>query len=215
MALKVLLLDGRGGGNLANFDELGAMLVAPRAEPPTVTEDPKTTFRQFFTSDGTPAGAFDMRVDGSVTEQEFMINANSIADRYIMSISFEISDALATLNQFGNIGALVNGVRLFYEATEGIVDIHPGMISNWDFVRLCHGQPAFGSGTDAFRASNVVGMSEGYIPFLNFRQVFGYEWGLVLKGGTNQRLVLTVRDDLTLVDGFNCIAYGFDRKREL
>ena len=213
MSLKVLLEDGRGGGNLANFDELGALLVTDRPEPPTITDEAKTTFRQFFTDTGSVTGVSDMRVDGSVTSQDFFIGASSAFDTYIMSISFEISDAGAVLSEFGNIGALVNGVRFFYEATDGVIDIHPGMLSNWDFVRLCQGNPTFGDGASAFQAPNVVFLSEAYIPILNFQQIFGYRWGLALKGGTNQRLVLRVRDDVTGVDSFNAIAYGFLRRR--
>ena len=36
---------------------------------------------------------------------------------YIKTISFAISDAAAPLNEFGDIGALTNGVRFFYENT--------------------------------------------------------------------------------------------------
>lgn len=214
MSLKVLLEDGRGGGNLANFDELGAMLVSDRPEPGTINNDPKRTFRQFFTLTGEPGASNDMRVNGSVTPVDFMIRSQSEFDRYIMSISFEIADANAVLDQFGTIGVLINGCQLFYESTEGIIFIHDAMRTNWDFVRLAHGNPPFGSDATSFRAANVIAGSEGYIPVLNFQQVFGYRWGIALKGGTNQRMVIRIRDDVTTIDSFNAIAFGFDRRRQ-
>jgi len=35
--------------------------------------------------------------------------------------------------------------------------------------------------------------------------------GLKLKGGTGQRIVFKINDDITSIDAFDVIAYGFER----
>lgn len=60
------------------------------------------------------------------------------------------------------------------DADLGNVDIHDALKINFDFVRLCHGNPPFGDGASAFLASSIgAGGAGGYIPVLNFNQVFG------------------------------------------
>jgi hypothetical protein len=78
-------------------------------------------------------------------------------------------------------------------------------------VRLCLGEPSFGSGADVFRGQNIVGASEWYIPTLDFKN-FGFKWGLKLEANTTNKLLLEVNDDLSTIDGFNALAYGFRRK---
>jgi hypothetical protein len=139
----------------------------------------------------------------------FSISAIDDFDIYINSINIVISDAGATLNNFGNVSALTNGVRMIWETQErGEVEIHEGLKSNFDFVRLCGGQPAFGSGTSAFRANNVVGTSEAYFMNFDIEEVFGLPWGFRLRRGTQDKVSFIIRDDTTGVDGFDAIAYG-------
>jgi hypothetical protein len=119
-------------------------------------------------------------------------------------------DQSAILSKFGAINALTNGCHLYYETEQGLITIHDSLKSNWDFVRLCCGDPAFGDGANAYLASKVLGQSEGYIPVLNIQGLMP-PYGIKLSKGTKHRVVLKVRDDTQGVDGFDCIAYGFDR----
>ena len=122
------------------------------------------------------------------------------------------ADAGQTLSEFGNTNAaLTNGCVLEYVDEDGPVTIHDALKTNWDFIRLSGGSPAFGDAAAASRASNVSGTSEGYIPFLDLRKTFGFKWGFRLASGSRQKIVLRVRDDLTVPDQFDCIAYGFER----
>lgn len=187
-----------------------AVLVSSLPFPPN-TEQKTKPFRQFFTADGTETGSEDMRVDGSVTKQFFYIESDETDERYVTAISFEISDAGAVLNEFGNIGALTNGCRFYYvRSDEEKIFFHKELKTNWDFVRLCLGVPAFGDAAGAFRANNISGTSEGYIPVLDLLRLVP-PFGIKLDAGTRQRMVLSVRDNLMGVDSFNVIAYGFDR----
>jgi hypothetical protein len=209
MAIKTYIEDGTGSGNVAKVTPSGYLYTQEAPYPPVGEDTKLTIYRERLTlnNDGT---TFDARVNGSVNPQSFWIQAESDKDIYITSVSFLIADAGATLNEFGNIGALANGCRVYYEDENGIINVGTGLISNFEFIRLCLGQPSFGTGTTAFQAGNIAGTSEGYIPVLDFRN-FGFRWGLRLKAGSLNKLVLEVNDDVTGVDAFNVIAYGFRR----
>lgn len=199
-------------GHLSEVDSAGAALVCDRRIPVLETSDSIIPFRQYLTDDGTATGTNDMQVSASAASpQDFFISAVSDGDIYITALSFVIADQNATLNSFGAVTALTNGCQLLWQTTDRTVTIHDALQSNWDFVRLCQGQPAFGDSAAAFRASNVSGNSEGYTPALDIRTVFGMPWGIKLRQGTVQKLIMRVRDDTTGVDQFDCIAYGFER----
>ena len=209
MAVKANIEDGSGNGNLAKVSNEGFLFTQEAPFPPSGEETKITVYREFLTlnNDGTTN---DMRVDGSTTSQYFWINAEPNFDIYITTLSFLISDAGAALNEFGADPALTNGCRLFYEDNNGEINIGTDLVSNFEFIRLCQGNPSFGNAADAFRARNIVGASEGYIPVFDFRN-FGFRWGLKLKAGTNNRLVMEINDNVSSIDGFNATAYGFRR----
>jgi len=75
-----------------------------------------------------------------------------------------------------------------------------------DFIRVCGGNPAFGTGTAAFKASNVEGKVDAYIPIYDFRLHF--DDGLRLARGSGAKLVLNVLDQTDDIDSFNAMAYG-------
>ena len=211
--LDINLIDGKTPNKYAaRVEKTGAVRIIEEPTPPfnSLRSSMRIT-RQFLTDDGTSSGDEDMRVDGSVTPVEFWYPASPDKDRYVTQLSFVISDAGATLNQFGSIGALTNGCRLAYEDEMGEMEINDSLTTNWEFVRLAGGNPAFGDGNTSFRANNVNGTSEAYIPILDLRTIFGFKWGVRLQAGTTQRIVLTVRDDVSAVDQFDCVVYGFER----
>jgi hypothetical protein len=193
-------------GALYTIDEGVPIFGAP------VTQLP---FRDYFRNS---AGSFDMRVAASpASPVEFQIMANSDpnVERYITSLAFVIADQNATLNQFGNIGVLPNGCDIEFNnpaAPNGIVSLSlTGLQTNYDFVSLAQGEPAFGDGTTAFRAANVSGNSEAYIPILNLKKAFGYTYGIRLQASSDDAFTIRINDNTSGVDEFTCIANGFDR----
>lgn len=207
MALKTIPADP-SGPYLGKVDPTGARRVVTRDVPPMLAADDYRIFRAYFTDS---AGSSDMLVDGT-TPVEFCIDAPQTADRYIYSVSFQIADAASDLSKFGGINALANGLLFDYRTHEAVVTIHEALKTNGHFVRLCGGMPAFGDGATAFQFPNIgpPGAPQvGYIPILYFLNIFGKP--VPLRKGTNQKLVLTVRDDIQAPDQFDCIAYGIDR----
>ncbi len=214
--VRSVLTDGNGNGIDAAV-ESDALCVLPINAPPENDNVSLRPFRQFMTDDGTASGSSDMKAltGTSAAPISFFVNSANDSDRYITSLSFEISDAGSVLNKFGNISALSNGCKLFYEDRKlGDVIVNNSLKSNYDFVRLCQGNPSFGDAAGSFRASNVVSTSEAYIPILDFRQVFGLPWGVKIPKDSTVKINLEVRDDVTAIDSFNVIAYGFDRLKD-
>lgn len=199
-------VKGAGGKTLEILGD-GSIPVTQNTFPVLSKSDETSIFRQYLKNE---AGSSDMLVDGSTDNELFFISADVDDDIYITSLSFVIADAGSTLNKFGNIAALTNGCEFFYESTSGNIVIHDALKTNFDFVRLCNGNPAFGDGTGAFRAGNVSGTSEAYLPTFDTR-VFGFPFGIRLRAGTEQRIALKIKDDCTGIDQFDIIAYGFRR----
>ena len=212
MAVDALIRDGTGSKRAATVTENHALCTQEIPGPPFGLAPHMRIFRQYLTADGTSAGSNDMLVDGSSTNVDFWVPPHAVNDRYIVSLSFLIADAGASLSEWGNTNAaLANGFRLFYSDNTGEVDIASALQTNFDFVRLCSGRPSFGDAGTAFQAPNVVSTSDAYLPVLDIRSTFGMPWGVELRAGSSQRLTLRVRDNATGPDQFDVIAYGFER----
>lgn len=184
-----------------------ALLVTHNPFPPLSTGVKVLPFRDLLKDGG---GSSAMNVDGDATPVEFSITAPATNDRYITSVSFLILDAGASINEFANIGILGNGCRLFYNYGSGDTDLDSALKTNFDFVRLCQGAPAFGNGNAAFRVNNASDREEAYIPTLDFTKI-APPFGMLLRAGTTDKLSLEVRDDLSGADTFTATVYGFDR----
>lgn len=168
-------------------------------------------FRQYFTDDGTSSGSNDMIVNGSSTPQEFYIGAETQYDRYIKTISVEISDGGSpALNKFGDLSALTNGLSWSWFTQElGAYTLADSLKTNKDFVRLALGQPAFGDGANAFLADvSGGGTAKSYLPVMDIGVMFGLPWGIRLQKETTDKLIFTVNDNLAGLVTFNIIAYG-------
>lgn len=209
MTMKVKIDDGLGRGYSAKVDKDGTLNAVIHPHPPLGDQISAIPFRQYFTDNGEDDGAIDMRVDGSVSHILFYIVADQDKDVYIKTISMLIADVNATLDKFGTLAALTNGLEFYYETKDnGSVVIQDALKSNFDFVRLALGNPSFGSGATAFQAGNIFGNSEGYIPVIDMEKIFGLQYGIRLRAGTRDRIVFKIRDNVTAIDSFNAIGYG-------
>jgi hypothetical protein len=209
LTIKFRIEDGKGSGNVAEVDENHSLHVTNIGIPPRIKNKVLKPFTSFFENS---LGSTDMRVDGSTNNVDFFIQASTEGDRYIQTLAFTISDAGAQLNEFGNLSALTNGCELIYQDDQvGNVILADNLKTNFDFVQLCNFEPTFGTGTAAFLASNVSGTSEAYIPILDLTDVFGLPYGLILPQGSNKKIILRIKDNVTGIDRFDINAFGFDR----
>lgn len=176
--------------------------------PPT-SKSPVEVFRDYFKD---PNGSLDMKVDGSTNNVTYSVNSDSISDIYITTLNIVIADANSTLNDFGNIGgSLDNGCELRYSKGTSYVTIAESLTSNFEFARLCGGNPPVGDAANVFKLSNAVGASEAYMFQLDIQKVFGIPYGIRLNRSSNQSLEFIIKDNVAGVDKFDIIAYGFRR----
>ena len=112
--------------------------------------------------------------------------------------------------KFGALAALTNGVQLFYDSVDqGSIYLHDSLKTNFDFIRFGLGTPPIGSSDDGFRLSNVVGNADTYAPFIDVAKLVPPN-GVRLVKGTAQKLVFRIQDNISTIDGFDAIAFGYD-----
>ncbi len=214
MALPVNIVGGKNNDRVAEVDKCGASGVVVHPHPPLNQDEciQLLPFKQLLTLDGTANTSGDMLVDGSVTNVEFFVSAIQGFDLYIKNLSIMISDKGAALNKFGNIAALTNGLDFFYESQDtGKFVVETALQTNHDFVRLSLYQPMVGS---TMKLVNATADQDSFIPVIDFNTIFGMQYGLRLRKNTNDRIVFTVKDDVTGIDEFDIIAYGIKIKGE-
>ena len=194
-------------GNFAKVNGEGELEVVVHSHPPL---NEKVVMKPYRAKMVSVAGSEDMRTAGTLSRPvTYKIEASPDVDIFIKTLSFVISDAGATLVQFGSITALTNGCELFYSSHDaGEVILHDSLTSNFDFVQFCGGNPAFGTGNSSFRANNVVSTSEAFIPLLDLQMMMGFPWGLQLKKGSKDFIGMRIKDDTQALDRFDATALG-------
>ena len=201
------ILDGKGSSNRAQVLKNGA-LVVQMADVLQAANDRRLLLNGFLTDDGTPTGSNDMTVDGSTNPVDFFIKPPSIdKDLYISSLVFTLGGNTATLAKFANITALSNGCDLFYVNDLGERTIRGNILTNFQIGQMC------GGGYQLNLFNNVSGNDDGFVMRYDFKRQNGYNTGLILTAGTNQRLVLRVRDNLSGASTFDIYYSGFEIDR--
>jgi hypothetical protein len=201
-------LWGGKGNKVAAAVTADQELSVINAPYPPLSAQKSRPFRQYLTVDGLADGDNDMGVNGSVTNVDYCIPANPTVDRYITALNFIVGySTTGQPNEWADGAALTNGSRLFYSSQRGEVDIHEGIKSNQDLFRLIFTSVAANWEVRHVNSNNDY----GYFVTLNLREL-GLPYGIKLDRGTNQKLAITIKDNVgASADTFNCIAYGFDR----
>lgn len=170
--------------------------------PPSNIEQQTLPFAEYMKLNGTGTSSF--LINGAVTNRDFFIASKSY-DVYINTIVFEIADATATMQKFGNLTALTNGLDFFYfNNSIGKYVIESGLKSNYDMVKLANFEPPFGSTP----LTNAVSSSEAYVGVIDLSDVFGLQWGLKLNANSLDKIGFTVKDDITGIDVMTIKVYG-------
>ena len=208
--INVGIADSATGDRLKVTEE-GTIGVVQHLHPPVNDTLRTVPYRQYFTDDGTTAGSNDMRVAGTAAGTDFYISASQDVDIFVRSISVVIGDGGSpALNKFGALTALTNGVRwCLFNQESGLYELHDGIKTNLEFIRIGAATAAIGTGTDAFLADVSGGGTEkSYLPVVNMADTFGMPYGVRLRKGSTDKILFTVRDNLTGLTTFNAIAYG-------
>jgi len=204
MAVKNFITDPSTGNQAIVQDDSLTIVSFPC---PPLMRQKNEIFRQYFTDDGTSTGSNDMLVDGSGTPVIFWVSADEKNDRYITFVNIVIADEGAKLNKFGGIAALTNGCDFFYENIRGEITIADALKTNWDFMRMGLSQTPV---PQIKVQKDIEGKVDAYVSCVNFIQ-FMPPYGVKLDRATQQRLAIRVNDNVSTIDSFNAIAYGFDR----
>lgn len=189
----------------------GEIAVVIHQHPPIDEEVLALPFRQYFTDDGFSSGSNIMNVNGSVSSQDFYIIASPDYDIYIKYITIEIGDGGSpSLNKFGSLSALTNGVSFYWNTTnEPLYELHEGIKTNKEFIRIASDTGAIGTGTEAYLADVSGGGTEkSYLPNMDMKEIYGLPWGLRLRKGSLDKLIFRIQDNLTGLSTFNAIATG-------
>ena len=189
----------------------GEVTAALHTHPPRGEQIESLPFRQYFTDNGLGTGSNAMNINGVTTPTEFYIAGRPDYDIYIKYLSIAIGDNGApNLTKFGNENALSNGVEWAWITDElGDYELHEGIKTNLDFIRIGGDTAAIGTGVDAFLADVSGGGTEKqYLPSIDLSETFGIPWGIRLKKDSRDKLVFRVKDDLSGLLTFNIVAYG-------
>jgi len=194
-------------GTPAVFED-GKQIVSMYTCPPLLPQK-NIVFSQQMTDDGTSSGSSDLGIDGSGTPVNYYIKADEDNDRYISKLSFICGYGVsAQLWEFADSnGALTNGIRVFYTDTNGNERTIMNPKTNYGFQRASLLPFSRNNWEDrGFAAAGDYGWL-ATIPL----DVMVPPFGIKLDRGTNQKLTITIRDDCTDADLFNCNAFGFER----
>jgi hypothetical protein len=204
------IVDADNSNSIRVYDE-GEIGVVAHQHPPVRESRTALPFRQYFTDNGISTGSNIMSVNGATNYTDFYIEANSNYDIYIKYITCEIGDGgIPSLNKFGALTALTNGVAFYWDTqTDPLYELHEGIKTNKEFIRIASDTGAIGTGVEAYLADVSGGGAEkSYLPNMDMTELYGLPWGLRLKQGTNDKLIFRVQDNLTGLSTFNAIATG-------
>ena len=210
MSIKTRI-QGKNGETL-NVTDKGEVPVVIPQRPFIGEQISAIPFRQYFTDNGIQSGSNDMTVNGSLaTPLDFYISASEDYDIFIKYITVEIGDGgNPALNKFGALSALTNGVSFYWDTQEEpLYELHEGIKTNKEFIRIASDTGAIGTGIDAYLADVSGGGTEkSYLPNIDMDEIYGLPYGLRLRKGTLDKLIFRINDNLTGLTTFNAIATG-------
>jgi hypothetical protein len=202
--LKSLLLDGEGAGRTAGITRDHAVKVTVldpvSIELPVETLTRRKVIFEYLSNNSN----YDLNVDGS-TPIDFTVDAELLKVKWITKLRVILNGVNLEIdtNDFRRFGAatasqtpLTNGIKLF---------VRQGGVNSNLYVEPIKTIGEFLYYSDNFvNLPNSVGTQEDYLYF-----DFIFEVPVVLPEGTQDKIVMTIQDDLTDIDFFRVIARGY------
>ena len=205
--IKTNIVDS-GSGRKAKVLEDNELLVNSTGCPPLLTQKCKI-FSQFVTNDGLAGGTNDLGINGSGTAVEYWVPAIEDDDIYITNLSFVFGyGGSAQMFEFADSGAaLTNGVLIEYTDSNGVPTTIMNPKANYSFMRSS--LAPFTNTNWETRGFAAAG-DYGYFCTVDLLKIIP-PYGIKLENGTTQKLSVTIGDDCTGADLFNCNCFGFKR----
>ena len=213
MTQKVHIGDGRSG-RLAYISPDHGLFMAQITPPlpPIGSVSRQRLYAQYLGTtgeieEGLDTGNADQGVNGSVTAQEFFIQASNDFDIRIMAITILIADTAVAHNDFGAINALTNGWDLsITEAGEETFLIKSAKTGGQVLAQTGFSNP-YGDGVTSFELSNWTVNNDAQTISIPIGRIVPN--GLRLGRGTTDRITATVRDDLTGLTEMYVRVFGY------
>lgn len=197
--LGVEIKNGGGDDIRAIVNKEGALNVAEQIKdtPPVGSANRHRYFNALVGSGGADTGITDMRVDGSVTPQEFFIKSQAEYDIRITKIVIILAGIKnnVILSQFGGLPDIAVGWDL--KVTEEDVDtfLINKAKTNGQVLAQSATDLAWGTGTTEFRLDNWTGTDDAIMAVIPVSDIIPD--GLRIGRGTLDRITSVVNDDLT------------------
>ena len=148
-------------------------------------------------------GSTNINVNGAVTPVEFTITSSSTETRWIKSLRFLIEDENGVIasTEFRRFFSVVNG-----PLTNGLqIDAFQN-----GSVTAIASEPILTSGDFLNYATSYLNFADAIANGVDFLLIdFDFVTPVVLTPGSNDRLVVRVRDNLTAMNSFKCLAIGY------
>lgn len=157
----------------------------------------------------------NMNVDGSITPQEFYIEASEEYNFVVTYLIAIIADGSVSHNSFGDVGQLINGWDLYAEqdgeitylansvTTGGEALVQSGMFDGWGTASDVNTINGYAGG------GGVLWNQDNDAMLIKFPINTVMPQGLVFTKGTTNRLVSVVNDDLTGLTQFSVRVLGY------
>lgn len=211
MTTPVILTDEKK--NTPSIIDRGLVVTNNPTPPPSQTEFLQIPFVRALAIDG--GDITDLTVDGSINSIDAFVKARSDGDLYIKVVNIIIEGAgNIALEDFGNItGGLTNGIDTFIQNEDVKFAItQVPIFTNLDAIRIGTLNPAIGTDASAFRIKQTQGGGDTlYNPVWDLTKLSAGVEGVVLSANTNQKLGITINDDLTGLTSFTIIVLGYLR----
>lgn len=205
MPIDTIIRDGTGTRRTASVTSDGALKVSPvviaTADQSITDLTLKKQYRDWLR---TSAGSKEMNVDGSTASVLFEETAEAHKVKWITAWRLVMNDTYLELetNDFRRFGSaavapgLTNGLRFYFVQGGRNIDVFLDPVKKiGDFMDYQD---------DYNNLVNAVGSQEDYLSF-----DFKFDQPVALPAGSNDKIVMEVRDDLTAIDLMRVIVRGW------
>lgn len=158
-------------------------------------------------STGASSGIVNQNVDGSVTPQEFFLQASVDYDIHIMQIAIIVADPGVAHQKFGSLSSLTNGWDLIINESSVDTFIINKAKTGGQLIGQSGFNNPFGQGAQSFELINWTGTEDAQI--INIPLSKWIPDGLRIGRGTTDKIYSSVNDDLSNLSEVTVRVFGY------